>query len=63
MLYATTVKTEKDLKEIVTNIAKEVAIDDENGNLKQAAQKLGCSERILQMHKKTDAINPYLKVC
>ena len=53
----------KDLKEIVTNIAKEVAIDDENGNLKQEAQKLGCSERILQMHKKTDAVNPYLKVC
>ncbi|WP_210490303.1 sigma 54-interacting transcriptional regulator [Rufibacter aurantiacus] len=54
----------KDVKDIVTNIAKEVVIDDEHGNLKQAAQKLGCSERILQMHKKTDYYhNSYLKVC
>ncbi|WP_207436078.1 sigma 54-interacting transcriptional regulator [Sabulibacter ruber] len=54
----------KDVKDIVTNIAKEVVIDDENGNLRQAAKKLGCSERILQMHKKTDTYhNPYLKVC
>lgn len=53
----------KDLKEIVANVAKDIAIGDENGNLKQAAQKLGCSERILQMHKKTDAANPYLRVC
>ena len=53
----------KDLKEIVTNVAKEIAIGDENGNLQQAARKLGCSERILQMHKKTDVVNPYLRIC
>lgn len=49
----------KDLKELVTAIAKEVAIENKNGNLKEAAQQLGCSERILQMHRKSDAPNPY----
>lgn len=52
----------KDLKDLVTAIAKDVAIEDQNGNIKEAAQKLGCSERILQMHKKTDAVSPYLRV-
>ena len=41
----------KDLKEIVTEIAKNEAIHNEKGNLKLAAQRLGCSERILQMHR------------
>lgn len=53
----------KELKDIVANVAKGIAISDGNGNLKQAAQKLGCSERILQMHKKTDAAHTYLRVC
>ncbi|GAA4435673.1 hypothetical protein GCM10023188_27830 [Pontibacter saemangeumensis] len=51
----------KDLKDMVTAFAKEIAIEDKNGNIKEAAQQLGCSERILQMHKKTDAPNPYLR--
>jgi transcriptional regulator with GAF, ATPase, and Fis domain len=52
MLYAGV--SLKELKDIVTNFAKVIAIDCEQGNLKQAAQKLRCSERILQMHKKID---------
>ncbi|MCJ8166193.1 sigma 54-interacting transcriptional regulator [Pontibacter sp. E15-1] len=51
----------KDLKDLVTNIAKEIAMDDKHGNVKMAAQKLGCSERTLQMHKKADGTNPYHK--
>ena len=46
----------KEIKEIVTEIAKKVAIEQENGNLKLAAQRLGCSERILQMHRKVEPI-------
>jgi transcriptional regulator with GAF, ATPase, and Fis domain len=51
----------KELKELVTNIAKGAAIEDKNGNLKQAAEQLGCSERILQMHKKGEE-QGYLRV-
>jgi transcriptional regulator with GAF, ATPase, and Fis domain len=40
----------KEIKEQVTEVAKQVAIRHENGNLKLAAHRLGCSERILQMH-------------
>ncbi|TGE20044.1 sigma 54-interacting transcriptional regulator [Hymenobacter elongatus] len=40
----------KEIKDQVTEIAKKVAIHHENGNLKMAAHRLGCSERILQMH-------------
>ena len=46
----------KEIKDIVTEIAKKAAIDQENGNLKMAAQRLGCSERILQMHQKVESI-------
>ncbi|WP_375437970.1 sigma 54-interacting transcriptional regulator [uncultured Hymenobacter sp.] len=42
----------KEIKEQVTEIAKKVAIYHENGNLKLAAHRLGCSERILQMHRR-----------
>jgi len=41
----------KEIKDQVTEIAKKVAITHENGNLKLAAHRLGCSERILQMHR------------
>ncbi|MFD3003155.1 sigma 54-interacting transcriptional regulator [Pontibacter toksunensis] len=51
----------KELKDLVADMVKEIAIEDKNGNVKQAARKLGCSERILQMHKKADATSPYLK--
>lgn len=44
----------KEIKDVVTEIAKKAAIDQENGNLKMAAQRLGCSERILQMHRKVE---------
>lgn len=44
----------KEIKDIVTEIAKKAAINHENGNLKMAAQRLGCSERILQMHQKAE---------
>ncbi|RTQ52513.1 sigma-54-dependent Fis family transcriptional regulator [Hymenobacter gummosus] len=40
----------KEIKEQVTEVAKQLAIRHENGNLKLAAHRLGCSERILQMH-------------
>ncbi|WP_266363173.1 sigma-54-dependent transcriptional regulator [Tellurirhabdus rosea] len=49
----------KDMKDIVTEIAKKEAIDYENGNLKLAAQRLGCSERILQMHRKEEQETSY----
>jgi transcriptional regulator with GAF, ATPase, and Fis domain len=42
----------KEIKDHVTEIAKKVAIHHENGNLKLAAHRLGCSERILQMHRR-----------
>ncbi|UYZ64289.1 sigma-54-dependent transcriptional regulator [Hymenobacter weizhouensis] len=42
----------KEIKDQVTEIAKKVAIHHENGNLKLAAHRLGCSERILQMHRR-----------
>ncbi|TGE28813.1 sigma 54-interacting transcriptional regulator [Hymenobacter metallicola] len=42
----------KEIKDQVTEIAKKVAITHENGNLKLAAHRLGCSERILQMHRR-----------
>ncbi len=42
----------KEIKDQVTEIAKKVAITHENGNIKQAAHRLGCSERILQMHRR-----------
>jgi transcriptional regulator with GAF, ATPase, and Fis domain len=42
----------KEIKEVVTEVAKKVAIHHEKGNLRLAAQRLGCSERILQMHRK-----------
>ena len=42
----------KEIKDLVTEIAKKVAIHHENGNLKLAAHRLGCSERILQMHRR-----------
>jgi DNA-binding NtrC family response regulator len=42
----------KEIKETVTEVAKKVAIHHEKGNLRLAAQRLGCSERILQMHRK-----------
>jgi transcriptional regulator with GAF, ATPase, and Fis domain len=42
----------KEIKDQVTDIAKKVAIHHENGNLKLAALRLGCSERILQMHRR-----------
>ena len=46
----------KEIKDIVTEIAKIAAIHHEHGNLKLAAQRLGCSERILQMHQKTEPV-------
>lgn len=46
----------KEIKDIVTEVAKKAAIHQEKGNLKMAAQRLGCSERILQMHQKTDPV-------
>lgn len=42
----------KEMKDVVTEIAKKEAISYEQGNLRLAAQRLGCSERILQMHRK-----------
>jgi len=42
----------RDLKDMIGDIAKREAIDHERGNLRMAAQRLGCSQRILQMHKK-----------
>lgn len=42
----------RDLKDMIGDIAKREAIDHESGNLRMAAQRLGCSQRILQMHKK-----------
>ncbi|SHJ47497.1 Sigma-54 interaction domain-containing protein [Hymenobacter daecheongensis DSM 21074] len=44
----------KEIKDQVTEIAKKVAIRHENGNLKLAAHRLGCSERILQMHRRAE---------
>lgn len=44
----------KEMKDIVTDIAKKEAIRCEQGNLKLAAQRLGCSERILQMHRREE---------
>lgn len=44
----------KEIKDVVTEVAKKAAIHQEKGNLKMAAQRLGCSERILQMHQKTE---------
>ena len=41
----------KEIKDQVTEIAKKVAISHENGNLKLAAHRLGCSERTLQLHR------------
>ncbi len=46
----------KEIKDMVTEIAKKAAIHQENGNLKMAAQRLGCSERILQMHQKAEPV-------
>jgi len=46
----------KEIKEMVTEIAKKAAIAHENGNLKMAAQRLGCSERILQMHQRSEQV-------
>ncbi len=45
----------KEIKDQVTEIAKQVAISHEQGNLKLAALRLRCSERILQMHRREDA--------
>ena len=44
----------KEIKDQVTEIAKQVAISHEQGNLKLAALRLRCSERILQMHRRED---------
>lgn len=44
----------KEIKEQVTEIAKKVAITHESGNLKMAALRLRCSERILQMHRRDE---------
>ncbi|MGY3090361.1 transcriptional regulator with GAF, ATPase, and Fis domain [Hymenobacter sp. UYAg731] len=44
----------KEIKDQVTEIAKKVAITRESGNLKQAAMRLRCSERILQMHRRDE---------
>ncbi|MDB5233811.1 MAG: sigma-54-dependent transcriptional regulator [Hymenobacter sp.] len=44
----------KEIKEQVTEIAKKVAITHEHGNLKMAAIRLRCSERILQMHRREE---------
>lgn len=42
----------KEMKDMVTEVAKKEAIACEYGNLRLAARRLGCSERILQMHRK-----------
>lgn len=44
----------KEIKDQVTEIAKKVAITHEHGNLKLAAMRLRCSERILQMHRRDE---------
>ena len=44
----------KEIKDQVTEIAKKVAITHESGNLKLAALRLRCSERILQMHRRDE---------
>lgn len=44
----------KEIKDQVAEIAKQVAIRHEHGNLKQAALRLHCSERILQMHRREE---------
>jgi len=44
----------KEIKDQVTEIAKQVAISHEQGNLKLAALRLRCSERILQMHQREE---------
>ncbi|MBJ6109682.1 sigma-54-dependent Fis family transcriptional regulator [Hymenobacter sp. BT523] len=44
----------KEIKDQVTEIAKKVAINHESGNLKMAALRLRCSERILQMHRRDE---------
>jgi transcriptional regulator with GAF, ATPase, and Fis domain len=44
----------KEIKDQVTEIAKKVAITHESGNLKMAALRLRCSERILQMHRRDE---------
>ena len=44
----------KEIKDQVTEIAKQVAITSESGNLKMAALRLRCSERILQMHRRDE---------
>ncbi|MHA6247934.1 sigma 54-interacting transcriptional regulator [Pontibacter sp. CAU 1760] len=49
----------KDLKELVTTIAKEIAVEETEGNIQLAAKTLGCSERILQMHLKNEPLNGY----
>lgn len=41
----------KELKEMVGNIAIQMAIDQENGNLQKAAAKLGITDRMLQLWK------------
>ncbi|NML63598.1 sigma-54-dependent Fis family transcriptional regulator [Hymenobacter sp. RP-2-7] len=48
----------KEIKDQVTDIAKQVAISHEHGNLKRAALRLRCSERILQMHRHGDSPSP-----
>ena len=44
----------KEIKDQVTEIAKKVAITHEHGNLRLAALRLRCSERILQMHRRDE---------
>ncbi|MVN77799.1 sigma-54-dependent Fis family transcriptional regulator [Hymenobacter sp. HMF4947] len=44
----------KEIKDQVTEVAKEVAIRHESGNLQLAALRLRCSERILQMHRREE---------
>lgn len=42
----------KEMKDMVTEVAKKEALTCESGNVRLAARRLGCSERILQMHLK-----------
>lgn len=39
-----------DIKNQVIESAKEIAVSLESGNLQKAAERLGCSDRLLQMH-------------
>jgi DNA-binding NtrC family response regulator len=41
----------REIKEMVGNIAIQIALEQENGNLQRAAQKLGLTDRSLQLWK------------